>query len=153
MDGNRVTKLVKSIGELKDRVGTQTAAKLQFDKCERIVEKLKTFESTCKICETFLLDLEEQISHLVSMDIYEKETVKEFTKLLGIITSHLQKEHHIVSSGYYLGIYMTMGTSIGMLFGLTIFDNIGVGMALGTAFGVMIGISLDADAKKKGLTL
>ncbi|MRI67530.1 glycine zipper family protein [Gracilibacillus thailandensis] len=48
---------------------------------------------------------------------------------------------------------MSIGTSLGVVFGLLIFDNIGLGLPLGIAMGVAIGAGLDADAKKKGMVL
>ncbi|WP_230497637.1 glycine zipper family protein [Pseudoneobacillus rhizosphaerae] len=42
--------------------------------------------------------------------------------------------------------------SIGVVFGLTIFDNIGIGIPIGMCFRLAIGARMDADAKKKGNT-
>ncbi|MBP3951726.1 glycine zipper family protein [Bacillus sp. YZJH907-2] len=47
---------------------------------------------------------------------------------------------------------MSIGTSIGLVLGLLIFNNIGLGLPIGIGIGVAIGAGLDADAKKKGLT-
>ena len=48
---------------------------------------------------------------------------------------------------------MSIGVSLGVVFGLVLFDNIGLGMPIGIGMGVAIGAGLDADAKKKGLTI
>ncbi|AVR01153.1 glycine zipper family protein [Oceanobacillus iheyensis] len=48
---------------------------------------------------------------------------------------------------------MPIGTSLGVVFGLLIFEKIGIGLPLGVGLGVAIGAALDANAKKKGLVL
>jgi hypothetical protein len=49
----------------------------------------------------------------------------------------------------YLPICMCLGAGVGLLFGITIFDNISTGMCIGVAVGVVIGITLDNNKKKK----
>ncbi|KAB8134770.1 glycine zipper family protein [Gracilibacillus oryzae] len=48
---------------------------------------------------------------------------------------------------------MAIGTSLGVVFGLSIFDNIALGIPIGIGVGIAIGSSLDQDAKKKGLVI
>lgn len=52
-------------------------------------------------------------------------------------------------AGSYMATYMCLGLSVGMCFGLSLFDNLAMGMCLGMAFGLCIGAGLDAQEKKK----
>lgn len=69
-----------------------------------------------------------------------------FKRLDGIDGESVWEKEKPPSS--YLTIMMCLGISVGMTFGLTLFDNIGVGMCLGVAVGVAIGAALDAADKK-----
>ncbi|PWU69080.1 glycine zipper family protein [Gracilibacillus dipsosauri] len=48
---------------------------------------------------------------------------------------------------------MPLGTSLGVVFGLLLFDNLALGIPIGVGLGLAIGSLLDEDAKKKGLTI
>jgi hypothetical protein len=62
-------------------------------------------------------------------------TFKQQRQLITYIISHLQKEHKLIAEGYYLAIFMSIGLSMGVAFGLTIFDNIGLGIPIGIVSG------------------
>lgn len=49
----------------------------------------------------------------------------------------------------YMATYMCLGLSVGMCFGLSLFDNLAMGMCLGMALGICIGAGLDSQEKKK----
>jgi hypothetical protein len=53
-----------------------------------------------------------------------------------------------------MSTYMLFGVSLGLVFGLTVYNNISlglpIGIGVGMALGVAIGSGKDAEAKKKG---
>ncbi|WP_234028562.1 hypothetical protein [Lentibacillus sp. Marseille-P4043] len=69
--------------------------------------------------------------------------------------SNLQKKHKLVEEGYYLGIFMSLGLSLGVVFGLTVLDIglLGLPIGVGMCIGLAIGSGMDADAKKRGKTI
>ncbi|MFD2658273.1 hypothetical protein [Gracilibacillus thailandensis] len=154
MESERVNKLITMLEELRNTVDEQVAPKLEIDKCKRVVQRLSSFSGDCKDCYQHFNDFEEHLLQLKDKkDNFSDKDVKHHKQKLASISSHLQKQHKLVTSGYNLSIYMSIGTSLGVVFGLLIFDNIGLGLPLGIAMGVAIGAGLDADAKKKGMVL
>ncbi|WP_238343583.1 hypothetical protein [Gracilibacillus saliphilus] len=154
MESERVNKLITLLEELGNTVDQQIASKLEINKCKRIVQRLSSFSADCKECYQYLVEFEEHLLQLKDKkDDFVETDVKYHKQKIASISSHLQKQHKLVTSGYYLSIYMSIGTSLGVVFGLLIFDNIGLGLPLGIAMGVAIGAGLDADAKKKGMVL
>ncbi|WP_229683204.1 hypothetical protein [Virgibacillus oceani] len=154
MESQRVDKLKTILEEIGNTADKQVVTKLEIEMCNRFIQRLSSFSSDCEVCyqhfitlENHIIQLKDKLDQLAENDFnYQKQT-------LATISSHLQKKHNLVSSGYYLSIYMSLGTSLGVVFGLLIFDNIGMGLPLGMGIGVAIGAGLDADAKKKGKTL
>ncbi|WP_231710651.1 hypothetical protein [Gracilibacillus suaedae] len=154
MESERVNKLITLLEELRNNADQQVASKLEKDKCKRIVQRLSSFSVDCKDCYQYLVKFEEHLLQLKDKkDYFAEKDVKHHKQKIASISSHLQKQHKLVSSGFYLSIYMSIGTSLGVVFGLLIFDNVGLGLPLGIAIGVAIGSGLDADAKKKGMVL
>jgi hypothetical protein len=64
--------------------------------------------------------------------------------------SHLQKKHKLVTDGTNLSMYISLGLSVGVVFGLLLLDNLALGISFGFSIGIAIGIGLDESAKKKG---
>ncbi|WP_231495876.1 hypothetical protein [Paucisalibacillus sp. EB02] len=154
MDSQRVDKLYTMLEKFQKKVDEQLATKLEFDKCRRLIQRLSSFSSDCEKCHQRFNDLENHILQLLDKKgRFTENDFKQHRQIMGKISSHLQKQHKLVTSGYYLSIYMSLGTSLGVVFGLLIFDNIGLGLPLGIGIGVAIGAGLDADAKRRGLTL
>jgi len=79
----------------------------------------------------------------------DKGSRKAHIKTINSIVSHLQKQHKLVTEGYYMGIGMTIGSGIGVSLGAAM-ENIGSGMPLGIGIGMAIGAALDAKAKRGG---
>jgi hypothetical protein len=151
---NIVVHVKTIIRELNGTVSKPISKELDLDKCERVVEKLGSFSSSCKDCQQQLHELK---NHLIliqeDIDMIDDIKLKKFKQFISHITSHLEKKHKLVQEGYYLGIFMSLGISLGVVFGLTIFDNIGLGLPIGMCMGIAIGAGMDADAKKKGKTI
>jgi hypothetical protein len=81
------------------------------------------------------------------------EDFKKHNLIINSIKAHMQKAHNIVSEGYYMSFYMSLGVCFSFIFGMLVFDNIAMGVPMGMLFGLAIGNGMDADAKKKGKTL
>lgn len=154
MDSQRVDKLINILEEFRNIVGEQVATKLELEKCIRMIKRLSSFSSECEECYQLFIDLE---NHLMQLNDRLKQLGKSDFKYhkqkIDHISSHLHKRHKLIASGYYLTVFMSIGLSLGVVFGLLIFDNIGLGLPIGIGIGVGIGAILDADAKKKGMVL
>lgn len=153
---NRVNNIQAELDKLKNRVGEKTAAKLELDKCSRIIQRLAEFSADCEECQQYFDELESHILQLLNQTKTEeltKQDIKLHRKMVASITSHLMDKHKLVTSGYYMSIYLAFGLSMGLVFGMLLFDNMPLGMPLGMAMGIAIGSGLDADAKKKGKVL
>lgn len=137
--------------KLKETADDSTVNKLDVKKAERILDRLASHTLSCDDCREHL----EQINNHVTLmqDEVDDVKVKEYKVLLNRSKKHLETKHKVVEEGHYLALFMSIGMSLGVVFGLTIFDNIALGLPIGLCIGLGIGASLDADAKKKGLTL
>lgn len=149
------------------------ARRLELPKIERIVARIVAFSECegecegeregegegedcqkcqgCAGCRESVAKLTLLLQKLTEkFDQLEIADYKELRLLAQKITSHLQKEHKLISETYHTGMFMILGLSIGFIFGLTIFNNPTTGVGTGMVLGVAIGAGLDADAKKKG---
>lgn len=154
METQRVDKLNAILEELRNHVDEKVVTKLELEKWSRLIQRLDSFSFNCEECNKYFADCENHFVQLLdkSAELIEDDFKQHKLKMI-TISSHLENRHNLVQSGHYLSIYMTIGTSLGIVFGLVIFDNLALGLSLGTGIGIAIGAGLDADAKKKGLTL
>ncbi|WP_246320038.1 hypothetical protein [Paenibacillus qinlingensis] len=151
---NRADHVKTLLRELRGTVSKPISKKLDLHKCERVVEKLGSFSSSCKDCQQQLLELMNYFILIKeNIDRIDDTKLKQYKQLINHITSHLQIKHKLIQEGYYLGIFMSLGMSLGVVFGITVFDNIGLGISIGMCMGLAIGAGKDADAKKKGKTI
>lgn len=154
MNNDLSEKLMKDIEELKSSINGQAVKKLDLDLLTRIVKKLDSISPECEKCSLTLDELEKHIKQLKDRGaLLNENDFKQNKSKLNDIVSHLQKQHKLVTEGYYLGIYMSLGMSIGLVFGLLIFKNIALGLPIGMCLGIAIGSGMDADAKKKGMVI
>ncbi len=140
-----------SLKQLEELTQAKT---FQTDKDIKILEKIDQLSETCDHCQNYLIAFEKTLDK-ISDEEGEKQTeaINAYHSLVKKITSHLTKKHKIVKKGYYLSLYMPLGTSLGVVFGLLLFDNLALGIPIGVGLGLAIGSLLDEDAKKKGLTI
>lgn len=144
---NEVEKLSESVGEKHEK---RLNAKLLI----RLIRRLEVFSGKCEVCRNELSELTEHIHKLLDKQgSFEKNDWDEHRKQLNTITAHLQKEHKLVTEGYYMSNYMTFGIGLGMVFGLLLMNNLALGLSIGISLGIGIGAARDADAKKKGITI
>lgn len=119
---------------------------------ERIILRLDSF-SECNECKAFINEFTLVIEKL-KKDLLINPN-KKYTVLIKKVLVHLQKNHKLITQGYYTNTYMALGIGFGLPFG-AIFSQllgqtafIGIGLPLGIGFGMSIGSSLDIKAKKK----
>jgi hypothetical protein len=154
VEGIGFEKILKDFEELKAGMDGQTVKKLNLDILERIIKRVVAFSPDCEECRRIAMELDEHINKLrEKKDRLDKNDFKHNQIKINDVTAHLQKQHKLVTEGSYTSIYMCFGMSIGVVFGLTVFHNIALGIPIGMCLGLAIGASMDADAKKKGMTI
>ncbi len=154
MDKTILEKLLNDLAQFKQGLGDKNVKQFQIELLEHAIKRLGSYSGDCQECAKHLVEL---ISHFEKLKNksgqFEKMDLKEHRTLVNSAIAHLQKEHKLVTPGYYMTLYMSMGMSIGLIFGLLLFDNIALGLSIGMLFGLVIGMAVDGDAKKKGLTI
>lgn len=152
MDNKLYDKLLNELIEIKSKINEEDSKKLDLDILERIIKRLYSFE--CEECNKYLEEINYQIS-IINQDNSDLSEIdiKKYNELKNNIISHLQKEHKLVTEGYYLGICLSLGLSIGLLVGTIIFDNTSLYLPIGLSLGIGIGIAKDEEARKKGLVI
>lgn len=148
-----LTIIKQHIEEIKNKFDPKYIKKLDLPLTDRIAARLAEFSNDCKTCSQLLTGLEAELNNLLENQNLEKEQIRAFKKNQHAYISHLSKEHKLVREGQYVATYMSIGVSLGLVFGMITFDNIALGLPIGIAVGVAIGSGKDADAKKKGLVI
>jgi len=145
--------IARRIGEIKITLSEKDYRKYKLDMFLCVAQRAAEFSPVCTECHTFQQDitsLARDMSNLVQTA--DKERRKVYFKSLNKVIGHLQRQHKLVTEGYYFGLCMALGSGLGVAIGAGI-DNIGAGMAIGVGFGIFIGALLDAKAKKEGRIL
>jgi len=143
---NRVT---REISPYKDSLSKKDYKKYKLDFLLRLATRIDSFSSLCGKCQMFQPEITRLTGDLQNISLMSKENRKSYFKTIGNITKHLQKQHKLVTAGYYLGICMSIGTGVGIVIGAAL-GNPGIGPAIGVALGVAVGSYLDRKAKKEG---
>ena len=148
-------KIAREIGLYKDTLSQKDYKKYKLDLLLRIARRADSFSPACGECQTFQGEISRliqdlsysfQVSSLVQMS---REERKSYNKTIKNITKHLQKQHKLVTEGYYIGIAMAIGIGVGAALGTAI-GNAGIGTPLGIVIGFAVGQYLDKKAKKEG---
>lgn len=112
------------------------------------LENREMTEVEIQSIETFLSQL--KLTNL------PKNKRKYFRKKLRVFKEYLKEEFSLITKGYYA----TMGTGIGMTFGILIgaaFFQVGsgvsIGMMLGMFLGMIVGRYMDSEAEKENRVL
>ncbi|SHF90310.1 hypothetical protein [Ornithinibacillus halophilus] len=154
MESQRVENMYTILDEMSKNENKTIVAKLDVDRCKRVIQRLDSFSSDCEECEEHFVDLESHLMELhEKVDHLDEDDLKKHGQKLENISSHLKNQHKLVTSGYYMSIFISIGTSLGLVFGLVLFDNLALGLPIGMSVGLAIGVMLDENAKKKGMTL
>lgn len=143
--------LINDLNYIESNIESKKANKLQVYKIKRIIKRLDEFSQECDQCNHYFEEVNDQIQNLKNhvRDI-NNYNLKEYKIITNNIINHLQKVHRLIPKGYYTDTYMAIGISMGLIFGLLLFDNIALGLPLGLAVGLAIGAGEDAKAKKDG---
>ena len=114
----------------------------------KALENRKMTEEEFQSIETFLSQLE--------LNTLPNNKRKYFRRKLRTFKEYLKKEFSLITKGYYT----TLGTGIGMSFGIAIgasFFKVGSGVSIGMMFGMFIGLIvgryMDSEAEKENRVL
>lgn len=143
----------KIIGSYQASLSQKEQKKYQLDLLLRLTGRVDEFSSGCGQCQVFQQEITEftrGLGNLVQMpkQVTDKES-KRNKQMLKTITKHLQKQHKLVTKGYYMGICTAISSVAGIVLG-AVLDGIAFGMPIGIAIGAAVGTILDARAKKEG---
>ena len=154
MDKRMADNLLIELGKLKEGLGEKQVKQLHVKLMERVIIRMVSYSTDCKECEKFLAALKDHFKNLRKKNgQFGKEDMKEHRRQLDIMVSHLQKDHKLVTEGYYVSMYMLLGSGVGLVLGLITFNNPGIWLPIGLCLGLAIGAALDVSAKKKGQTI
>ena len=155
-------KIVKEIASYKDRLTEKEQKKYKLDLLLRVAGRVDRFSSMCGQCQLFQQDITQLSRDLWETSLMSRDQQKNFPKKIKSIVKHLQKEHKLVTEGYYSGMWGGIGTAIGVALGTAMgstaigialgagTDNVGIGIPIGIGIGIAVGRYLDNKAKKEG---
>ena len=138
------------INSYQDTLTKKDQKKYKLDLLLRVARRVADFSDECGQCQLFqpeITTLAQDLSSLVQMP--DKARRKIYLKTINKIVKHLQSEHKLVTQGHHVGLWIAIGSGIGVALGAGM-DNVGGGIPIGMAIGVAIGLALDAKAKKEG---
>jgi len=141
--------IVREINLHRDTLGKKDAKKYKLDLLTRVAKRIDSFSSECGQCQISQQEVTTLTQDLGYLAQWSKERRRSYFKMIGTIVKHLQKQHKLVSEGYYIGIGLAIGVGIGTALGAAL-GSPGIGPAIGTALGLAIGKYLDNKAKKEG---
>lgn len=153
MDKNRLENIVKNTNYLKENLDEKKIKNLNLDLLEKIAKRLYSLSDKCKECNDYLLILEENVRLLKERENLPKDIYKSNNKIISDITTHLQNQHNIIQEGYYtvmcIGLGISFGAGLGLVFGLIIFDELALGLPIGSGLGISLGVAIGANMDKK----
>ena len=143
----------KQVGRLRNSLTERNYKKYKLRMLLCVAERVAQFSPVCEQCQILQQDVVTLAQSAGNTDeMYHKESRKQYFKSMNRIISHLQKQHKLVTEGYYMGICIVFGTAIGLPIGIAN-GNVSLGLTLGLPIGLVIGLSLDTKAKKEGRVL
>ena len=146
-------RIVKEISLHKESLSNKDDKKYKLDSLLRVAKRVDDFYSYCGQCQLFQPEITKLIQDLGYIVQMPKQTSKEERKsyfgTINNIIKHLQKQHKLITKGYYRGIGMTIGPLISTAIGAAL-ENPGIGLGVGIGIGLAIGSYLDKKAEKEG---
>lgn len=133
-------------------MSNKESKKYKLDLLLRIARRVDDFSPECGNCQLFqqeITKLVQDLGFMLQAPNPNKEGRKRYSRAINNIVKHLQKEHHLVSDGQNMGIWMAIGVGIGTALGAAL-KNPAIGTALGVAIGLAVGSYMDKKAKKEG---
>ena len=128
--------IVREIDRHKDKFSNRDHKKYKLDLLLRMAKRVASFSADCVECQNFqgeITKLAEDLGNLVQAS---KEKRKSYFKMINSILKHLQERHKLITEGENLGIWIAIGSGMGIAFGS---DNIGMGIPIGVGIGIAIG--------------
>lgn len=142
--------IAKRISELNNNLGEKVYKKYKLDLLLCMAQRVAEFSSECTQCQAFRQDITTLARNAGDeVQMSDRKSRKAYFKSINSIVDHLQRQHKLVTEGYYLAIGMVLGSGMGVALGAAM-DNIGSGVPIGVGVGIAIGVALDAKAKKEG---
>jgi len=139
----------RKINSYQDTFSKKEAKKYKLDYLLRIAGRTDQFSEECGSCQIFQQQITQQLQDLGNLSLLSKGVRQNYGKFIKSMVKHLQQEHKLVTKGQYIGIWMAIGTGIGVAIGAGM-DNVGGGMPIGIGIGIAVGAYLDSKAKKEG---
>ncbi len=141
--------ITKKLDPYKDSLSKKEQKKFQLDLLTRVTRRVAEFNDECGECQLFQQEITAYVNELGNMiHLVDNARRKKYAKRLKQTVRHLKSEHKLVPKGHYVGIWISIGTGIGVAIGAGM-DNVGAGIPIGIGIGVAIGTMLDAKAKKE----
>ena len=138
-----------SVESLRARLGAD-ARDYHLDRFLKMACRVDEFAPTCPKCRLFQPEIDKMLRDLAAnAPQILKEQKRTFLGGMEAILSHLQKIHGLISEGQNVGMWLAIGTALGVALGAG-FRNPALGIPIGVALGLIIGYALDARAKKEG---
>ena len=142
-------KTSKEITLHRETLSKKDAKKYKLDLLLRVAKRIADFSFECGGCQLSqqeITTLTQDLGNLVQMP--DKGGRKRYLKKINRIVKHLQSEHKLVTQGQNVGLWIAIGSGIGVALGAGM-DNVGGGIPIGIAIGTAVGIALDAKAKRE----
>jgi hypothetical protein len=147
---NEVEGLLKEISIIKSKIRPKQIKRLKLDLLENIIKRVANYSENCDECKEYFNSIKDVMEKLKrDITALEKNDYQKYQKKVRTVAEHLSKQHGLITEGYYMNIYVSMGLVIGIGVGVSL-DNTGLGVAFGLCIGLAIGSMLDAKAKKEG---
>ena len=141
--------ITKKLDPYKDSLSKKEQKKFQLDLLTRVARRVAEFNEECGECQLFQQEIMVYMNELGNMvHLADNVRRKQYAKRLKQTVRHLKSEHKLVPKGHYVGIWISIGTGIGVAIGAGM-DNVGAGIPIGIGIGVAVGTTLDAKAKKE----
>ena len=143
----------KQIELLENSLSEKDYKKFKLHLLLCVAERVDQFSSECGQCEIFKQDVTTLIQDVGNLaQIADKAWRKAYFKSMNKVIGHLQRQHKLVTEGYYIGVFMAIGSGLGVALGAAM-DEVGGGIPIGVGIGVALGAALDYKARKEGRVL
>ncbi|MEN8614256.1 hypothetical protein ABFB09_03085 [Dehalogenimonas sp. THU2] len=143
--------LEAKIQSLRDGLSPKEQKRLRLDMVLQVIRRLEALSADCDFCAGHP-QITDQLTEALNSFDREKWRIddwKTYYRLIDNTVKHLKEAHQLVEEGENMGMWIALGTGIGVALGAA-FDNVGAGIVIGIAIGTAFGASLDAVAHKQG---
>lgn len=143
-----------NIKEAKLHIKKRDPINLELNHFDRMISHLGANSKKCSECKSLYTDVEDYFESIKENEYNLNRKDKKESKVLSeTIIKHLKKEHNLFRQGYYMSIFIPLGTSLGIVAGLLFFDRIVLPAVLGLTLGLLVGVILDGTVKKFNRTI